>query len=97
MRLIDVDELMKAINEGVIFTVSAGRPNAEIRGANKVISVINQCPTIEAEPVKCGRWVMLKYPLVECSACKEMRDCAHQFGWNYCPNCGAKMESEVEQ
>ena len=85
MRLIDADEAI--INFGFEWDdISPTR--------DEFVEFIKKQPTIEAEPVKRGRFVMLKYPLVECSECKEMRDCAHQCGWNYCPNCGAKMAGE---
>ena len=51
-------------------------------------------PTIEAEPVRHGRWELIDEAEPRrygCSECKRMV-------WhteNYCPNCGAKMD-EVE-
>lgn len=71
-----------------------------------VIKQIRKAPTIEAEPVKHGRW----YDIVEfnngeriiatCSNCKdrgELRTDRNEWGiWHInsprCPNCGAKME-----
>ena len=90
MRLIDADKARKIACDRYIKYPSL------YNHTNYALFILHQTPTIEAEPVKWGRWVMLKYPLVECSACKEMRDCSHQFGWNYCPNFGAKMESDGE-
>ena len=70
--------------------------------------IVNNAPTIEAEPVKHGRWVDRyggKYanPLYECSECKEAALYGHRMdslGRYYtvqvlstrCPNCGAKMD-----
>lgn len=65
-------------------------------------------PTIEAEPVKHGRWKQTIEPLgwnevacVECSECQESWIIEEDFGidealedWHYCPNCGAKMDKE---
>lgn len=58
---------------------------------------IQNLPTIEAEPIKHGRWEMygaitrgtLAVPTYRCSECKE--DTNNWF-WRYCPNCGAKMD-----
>lgn len=45
-------------------------------------------------PVRYGRWVEAKYPLFTCSECgATYQDTG--YGYNYCPNCGAKMD-EVE-
>ena len=46
-----------------------------------------------AKPVRHGRWVKGKYPLYSCSECGAI----YQFigyGYNYCPECGAKMDRE---
>lgn len=58
--------------------------------------------TVDAEPVKHGRWILYiySYGLPRCSCC----------GWcipysedstldarNYCPNCGAMMDLEVQR
>ena len=38
-----------------------------------------------------GEWVTKDYTAY-CSVCKIGRDIESQFGWKYCPNCGAKMK-----
>jgi hypothetical protein len=53
--------------------------------------------------IKMGRWVIVddEYgdnSICECSECKDrvwMYKSADQK-WNYCPNCGLRMESEVQ-
>lgn len=59
---------------------------------------ITEAPTIEAEPVRHGKWTHEYYPTVwygpgdppewVCSVCK---DRAYNT-YDYCPNCGAKMD-----
>ena len=55
-------------------------------------------PTIEAEPVKHGRWDAREmkdigtYTVYWCSECNNFS----YFKHNYCPNCGAKMDLEGE-
>lgn len=55
---------------------------------------IDKCPTVDAEPVRHGRWKMRIGYAVDyaCSACK----CRLPFGLDtntkYCPSCGAKMD-----
>lgn len=50
-------------------------------------------PIIEAEPVRHGHWVETKYPLFTCSECGAIYQDT-EYGYNYCPNCGAKMDGE---
>ena len=60
------------------------------------IEAVNRQPTIEAEPVKSGRWIFGSSNTsswMKCSVC-----CKSQSGqtatFSYCPNCGAKMQTE---
>ena len=64
------------------------------------VSDIEEAPTIEAEPVRHGRWVHTDlaahwYGKDECSECTyhehDRSDLSH---FNYCPHCGAKMIKE---
>lgn len=46
----------------------------------------------EREPVRHGRWVPTpEYDSCWCSCCKKQYTGFFASGWNYCPNCGAKM------
>lgn len=54
-------------------------------------------PTIDAEPVKHGRWVHFKQHdlnAVLCSVCDYAFARLHPA--NYCPNCGAKMDAKED-
>lgn len=44
--------------------------------------------SVDAEPVKHGRWIEDDEGFCHCSVCKELSDWEHR----YCPNCGAKMD-----
>jgi rubrerythrin len=54
----------------------------------------------KAEPVKHGEWIKADsqqyfrkhYPCFTCSECGYRKD--SQKKWNYCPNCGARMDKE---
>ena len=59
---------------------------------------IHNAPTIEPERKK-GRWIpefngMFKGGAYwfKCSECERIVPGVRNGGWNYCPNCGAKME-----
>lgn len=46
------------------------------------------------EPVRHGRWLDCENynDIAQCSECGLVRNIYRQEGWNYCPNCGAKMD-----
>ncbi len=63
-----------------------------------VISTIGIMPTIDAEPVRHGKWIYHEddiMPWNSCSLCGCEAFDLH--GANYCPNCGAKMVEEDDQ
>lgn len=54
-------------------------------------NALDNMPTIERH----GRWIKIGHPWYECSECGERTAVVNLNGevvWNYCPNCGAKME-----
>lgn len=89
-RLIDADALIEVI-DNELFSTKSRKCYEKMR--------VRKQPTIDAEPVRHGRWIELKtydedgYYVFEykCSECKYIEP----FGVsNYCPNCGAKMDLE---
>ena len=52
-------------------------------------TIVDIQPTVEAEPIKHGRWIFERnVRMWFCSEC-------HLYGvadMNYCPNCGARMD-----
>lgn len=98
MRLIDANALIeKAYWHGEHPDV--GNPFAE--GVDAVdVSDIDEAPVIEVEPVRHGQWIIemddlgwLKYTCPNCGYVKRT-DIHVSLGWNYCPNCGTKMDLE---
>ena len=61
---------------------------------------IMDIPAADVAPVRHGRWVEKeKYTfgiMYDCSLC-ENRILDNGHPWNYCPNCGAKMDLEEEE
>ena len=60
---------------------------------------VDELPTIEAEPVKHGRWEEHphSYGFKRCSVCHDCNiwgEWADGKKWGYCPDCGAKMDLE---
>ena len=98
MRLIDADAL------------GIGKANRDCfddpkyaDGWNSAIEIINNAPTIEAEPVRHGRWVEIKgmappeyHGKHRCSICcaRALERKFHEELSEHCPNCGAKMDGD---
>ena len=99
MRLIDADELWKAITTRI----------EEYCDLADLIEIIETQPTVDVEPVRQGHWVKdgVAYSLYKCTACNDLctvagwADCIPEEqmykAFKYCPNCGAKMMKEVEK
>ena len=97
MRLIDADALMKqAYWKGEVPT----NDNLYADGCEVVNAAdIEDAPTIDAEPVRHGRWEFKHPNGWACSECGEwglMIDNRGICKSNYCPNCGAKMDLEAD-
>lgn len=85
MRLIDADALKDSF--------SLNSP-IHISERLTVLGAIAKAPTIEVEPICRGQWVE-EVGMFMCSKCwdawgTENEEMIKDF--NYCPNCGAKME-----
>ena len=66
----------------------------------------NDCPLIEIDEPKVGRWIDTNMTccgakVYKCSVCdNEIDEMSTEMGepiWNYCPNCGAKMERRADE
>ena len=99
------DTLLKDIEENVVF--SGQTPNAEIVGANKVISRIKAAHIADVAPVVHGQWIAVDssywrwtpsggvpvaHITYRCDRCG--RGSVTQS--KYCPTCGARMDGECE-
>lgn len=98
MRLGDLDALKTALTDAVtkevVYSLNEGVAVAKL---------IDAAPTIEAEPVRHGRWNDEHGDLC-CSVCKTRfsdeivfmnRDYDYK-SLKYCPECGAKMDGGAE-
>lgn len=95
MRLIDAGALLEEVRYHAKYAKEQ-RLASVYNGISIACGEIIDAPTIEAEPVRHGRWIVHddEWGLTnECSEC-------HAEGMidgNYCPNCGAKMMDEVSE
>lgn len=87
MRLIDADAL--ADNIAVLFERNPSLIDEWLR--NHIEDEITEAPTIDAEPVKYGKWLYTDdmYETLYCSKCGY--DTKDYIDYHYCPQCGAKM------
>ena len=91
MRLIDADALFKEFERTAWYNNADRDEIAE--------EILLQMPTIEAEPVKHGRWIgapLCGNDNCRCSACGSWHNIhanlRGEIMQKYCPNCGAKMD-----
>lgn len=100
MRLIDADALLKKCIEGDGDNQFTEGYNFAVQGISAYITL---APTIEAEPVRHGRWIELPKALnpeetpCKCSACGHILSF---YGYypksNFCPKCGALMDGGAD-
>ena len=89
MRLINADELMELYDgcDGLSVPIAVVQQN------------IKDATTIDAETVRHGEWEIVvgsngKEYMV-CTCCRVSQDLTGVF--TYCPNCGAKMDGELNE
>lgn len=107
-RLIDADALkenlresydsLRKIYDGLRYNSERAICGGQLTTFLEDIMRIMEAPTIEAEPVKHGRWGQLADNegwayCSECHCCWEW-EIIESCNINYCPNCGAKMDLE---
>jgi hypothetical protein len=90
-----VGDLTKRLGNSYNYHAFAAGYKAAI---DDMTQAVKEAPTIDAVPVVHGRWVFKERAhYFKCSLCKE--PIPYKFGYagsrryyNYCPNCGAKMD-----
>lgn len=85
MRLIDADALTEFFKARMALWSSV----------DEVLDEISDAPSVEAEPVRRGKWIDRWFGYgykVRCSKC----GCLADIRTEYCSHCGARMDSEVE-
>ena len=74
-----------------------------IYGLKTMQEWIDKQPTVDAELVKHGRWLLEREPdgkpyCLHCSVCDgDFSNISIMQGYDYCPNCGAKMDLKEEK
>ena len=103
MRLIDADALLdKTANLEAVALEQVGKyePSEEPREWHRWTGILQERtafkydlmdpPTIEAEAIRHGYWIEDMSGTHYCSMCHRVGE----YGYDYCPRCGAKMDEE---
>ena len=93
MRLINADKLRAWFESHSVWDVFS---NGYIMG------LIDEQPTVDAEPVRQGNWKPFDEDEYTCSLCGNIfvtMDGEHPLsnGFKFCPFCGAKMDERKEE
>ena len=88
-RLIDANAIYEAVEQR--YKISSG---IEHRCERALLDLICAEDTVDAAEVVHSRWEVECRNRKKCSNCGFSRNTDTQLGWNYCPNCGAKMDSD---
>lgn len=99
MRLIDADKIrvelwMAGVNEEV-----DGERGVWVR-YKKIEQIFDNAPTVD--PIRHGEWIGTELDgyfvsrVLKCSVCGCLVE-DDEPTWNYCPNCGAKMDGERKE
>ena len=101
-KYIDREALIEWLKRIPLTDLSDGRGLCRVIMEDNFKKAIKEMPkgiVIDVEPVAHGRWVSVPYKLARvCSVCN--RDEPYKFAdidadvYDYCPNCGAKMDLE---
>ena len=59
-----------------------------------VFWALQEIPAADVAPVRHGRWIVTD--VITCSECQHFTRSEFAGRWNYCPNCGARMDKEDE-
>ena len=71
--------------------------NGDMISSEEVEQAIEDAPTVDAVEVVHGRWEWITediYGCTNCGARNHVKEVMGQPDYNYCPNCGAKMDEE---
>ena len=81
MRLIDADTL-----KFDIMCVYGSNP--------QYLNWLNHAPTVDAVPVKHGKWISNSPVTMRCNQCTYVASDWIVHAFHYCPSCGARMDEE---
>lgn len=96
MRMIDGDALLNGFDVRKVTEYDESGCGFDYKAVP--VEAIKTAPTIDAEPVRHGEWLLRHVGhghYWECSACHTNPCIYVTSNTKFCPNCGAKMDLEV--
>lgn len=94
-RYIDADNLIKKMQEQYNNLLNDdGYYDHFTQGYEDALSTVENEPAADVAEVRRGKWEPTGKNVSKCTKCGCARDIRTQFGWNFCPVCGAKMGEE---
>ena len=89
MRIIDADAYRDEFMNGVYDELADDPDNYR---ANRIITLFDNAPTIDAVPVRHGEWIFNgRFAELNHYACSNCNRTEFRMS-DYCPNCGAVMD-----
>lgn len=90
------DYIERSVIERLLTIAAAGDGDKKRRTWAKAICVLHDAPAADVTPIKHGVWEKTGDAyLLRCSACHDCyidEDWLDGKKWNFCPECGAKMD-----
>lgn len=102
MKLIDVEPLIKKLEENNSFTFNQDYDDGYDTGILDAIIELETAPEINTKPIIYANWILEREPDGKpyCYHCSHCDDDFHHIGITcaskYCPNCGATMAERIE-
>ena len=98
-RMIDVNDALERLKKAEKEMKAVSGMGCKAVPMYGVIDFLENRPTVDAVEVVHGRWEPRTDVIgfVRCSVCHDCNiydDWADGKKWNYCPNCGAKMDGD---
>lgn len=92
--LISRSELLAEIDRERKRHIDSGNYGAEHLMVHSMRRLVEEVPAVDAAPVAHGRWVDNDIPESMLSGCSVCGFSCGAYTFNYCPNCGARMDKE---
>lgn len=90
------DYIERSVIERLLTIAAAGDGDKKRRTWAKAICVLHDAPTADVVEARRGRWeISTTHGFLMCSACRDCyidEDFLDGKKWNFCPECGAKMD-----
>lgn len=99
MRLGDLDKAEAVLRNIADRLKEDGDEELLWASAYTAADVIKRQPSVDAAPVRHGRWVWDSGDVYICTRCGEKSNVKEVMGnpdWDWCPNCGALMDGGAD-